>query len=80
MNPHITLTLTMHYVYILQSSNNKSIYIGCASNLKKRLLMHNQNESYHTKKYSPWKPIYFDGFLSEKDVYSRGKSLKLHKQ
>jgi predicted GIY-YIG superfamily endonuclease len=42
--------------------------------------MHNQGESYHTKKYAPWILIYFEAFRSKKDAYSREQSLKLHKQ
>lgn len=70
----------MYCVYLLQSLKNRSLYIGCTSNLKKRLFEHNQGESYHTKKYSPWKLIYFEAFLSKDDAYSREKSLKLHAQ
>ena len=74
------MILIMHYVYLLQSLKNKSLYIGCASDLKKRILEHNQNQSYHTKKYSPWKLVYFEGYISKDDAYNREKLLKLHKQ
>ncbi len=70
----------MHYVYLLQSLKNGGLYIGCTSDLKKRILEHNKNQSYHTKKYSPWKIIYFEGYVSKSDAYSREKNLKLHKQ
>lgn len=70
----------MYCVYLLKSLKNKSLYIGCASDLKKRILEHNQNKSYHTKKYGPWKLIYLEAYISRKDAYSREKSLKLHKQ
>ena len=70
----------MHYIYILQSFKDKSIYIGCTTNLRKRILMHNQGESYHTKKYGPWKLVYFEGYRDKKDAYLREKSLKLHAQ
>lgn len=70
----------MYYVYLLQSTENGSLYIGCTSNLKQRFLKHNQNKSYHTKKYSPWRLIYFEAFISKQDAYSREKALKLHKQ
>ena len=67
-------------VYILQSSKNKSLYIGCTSNLKSRILEHNSGESSHTKKYMPWKLIYFEGYCSKTDAYSREQSLKLNAQ
>lgn len=70
----------MHYVYLLKSLKNKSLYIGCTNNLKQRLLAHNQNESSYTSKHSPWQLIYFEGYLSKQDAYSREQKLKLHKQ
>lgn len=70
----------MHYVYLLQSQKNNSFYIGCTSNLKQRFIEHNQGKSYHTKKYMPWKLIYFEGYVSKDDAYGREKSLKLHAQ
>ena len=42
--------------------------------------MHNQNKSYYTSKFSPWKLVYFEGYVSKKDAYSREHSLKLHAQ
>lgn len=82
MNPPHNLQrfFIMYYVYLLQSLKNESLYIGCTSGLKKRILEHNQKQSYHTKKYSPWKLIYFEGYISKNDAYSREKKLKLHKQ
>lgn len=70
----------MHYVYLLKSSKNNSLYIGCTKDLKNRLLEHNQNKSYHTSKYAPWRLIYFEGYVFKEDAYSREQKLKLHKQ
>ncbi len=70
----------MHYVYILKSLKNASLYIGCTSDLKKRIKQHNSGESFYTKKYMPWRLIYFEGFLSKNDAFLREKSLKLQKQ
>ncbi|MBU6414696.1 GIY-YIG nuclease family protein [Patescibacteria group bacterium] len=70
----------MHCVYLLKSIKNHDLYIGCTSNIKQRLAMHNQNKAYHTKKYGPWKLIYCECFISKKDAYQREKSLKLHAQ
>ena len=74
------MILIMYYVYLLQSLKNGNLYIGCASDLKKRILEHNQNQSYHTKKYTPWRIVYFEGYISKDDAYNREKKLKLHKQ
>ncbi|MFH0712899.1 MAG: GIY-YIG nuclease family protein [Candidatus Jorgensenbacteria bacterium] len=70
----------MFYVYMLQSMENKTLYVGCTSNLEKRVKEHNQEKSYHTKKYLPWKLIYFEGYTSKQDAFRREHQLKLHKQ
>ena len=70
----------MHFVYLLQSIQNKSLYIGCTHDLKNRVKMHNRGDSYHTKKYLPWKLVYFEGYASKEDAYRREHSLKLHAQ
>lgn len=70
----------MHCVYLLQSLKNKSLYVGCTSDLKNRLIIHNQGKSYHTKKYMPWKLVYYEAYTSKKDAFSREQSLKLHAQ
>lgn len=70
----------MHYIYLLQSLKDKSLYIGCTSDLKERISEHNAGKSYHTKKHLPWKLIYFEGYCSKNDAYNREKSLKLHAQ
>jgi predicted GIY-YIG superfamily endonuclease len=44
------ILIIMHCVYLLQSLKDKSSYIGCTSDLKNRLSMHNQGKSFHTKK------------------------------
>jgi len=70
----------MYYVYVLQSVKNKSIYVGCTSDINKRLREHNEGKSFYTKKHLPWKIIYFEGYCDKYDVFSREKSLKLHAQ
>ncbi len=70
----------MHYVYLLQSLKNNELYIGCTSDLKKRIIEHNQGKSYHTSKFVPWRLRYFEGYFSKVDAYSREHSLKLHAQ
>ena len=70
----------MHYVYIIQSASNGSIYIGYTSGLDRRIREHNEGKSFHTKKYLPWKLIYFEGYCAKVDAYNREQSLKLHAQ
>ncbi len=70
----------MHYVYLLKSESQGCLYTGCTSDLRKRLELHNTGKSFHTKKYLPWKLIYYEAYQSKYDAYQREKSLKLHAQ
>jgi putative endonuclease len=57
----------MHYVYQLQSIDNPTQrYVGFTSDLKKRLAAHNRGESFHTRKYAPWKLDSYHAFSDEK--------------
>jgi putative endonuclease len=66
----------MHYVYIIKSKKDGSIYIGCASDLKKRLKQHNNGKAYYTKNKIPWEVRYYEAFYSEKDAFAREQKLK----
>lgn len=65
-----------HCVYLLQSKIDESLYIGYTNNIKKRLLEHNSGKNFSTKRSKPWKLIFFEGYLDEKDARRREKYLK----
>ncbi|MDF7798370.1 GIY-YIG nuclease family protein [Pontiellaceae bacterium B1224] len=47
---------SMHYVYLIRSEVDCSkTYIGLTSDLKKRLVSHNEGANRHTAKFRPWK-------------------------
>lgn len=67
----------MFYNYVLQSkNNNKQLYVGYASDLRKRLKEHNQGLVRSTKPYRPWRLIYYEACLDEKDAKRREDYLK----
>lgn len=68
----------MHYVYVLESSINKDLYVGFTSNLKSRLKLHNLGRVRSTKAYKPWSLIYYEAFKSKFDATKRERELKLH--
>jgi len=68
--------LIMFYNYILQSENKGGLYIGYTSDLRKRLKEHNQGLNKSTKPYAPWKLIYYEACLNEKDAKRREGYLK----
>jgi len=65
-----------YYVYILQSQQNKSLYIGYTTNIKKRLKEHNNGKNLVTKPFYLYKLIFCEAFLSRIDAKNREEYLK----
>ena len=68
------------YVYLLRSKRNNSTYIGCTSNLGRRLQEHKEGKNYSIKKLLPVELIYFEAYKSKKDAFRREKHLILFKR
>ena len=66
----------MYYVYILQSEKSGQWYTGRTNDLRKRLSQHNLGQSTWTKGGVPWKLIYYEACIDEKDAQAREKYLK----
>lgn len=66
----------MFYVYYLESVQYKQFYTGYTSDLKKRLKEHNQKKNISTKRYAPWKLIYYEACIEESDAIRRESYLK----
>ncbi|MBI4262131.1 GIY-YIG nuclease family protein [Candidatus Uhrbacteria bacterium] len=50
----------MYYVYILQSTVNKELYVGSTEDLRTRVGDHNGGRVQSTKPYRPWDLIYYE--------------------
>jgi putative endonuclease len=59
----------MYYVYLLKNIENRNIYIGWTSDLKRRYIE-------HKKKNSHWQLIYYEAYISKQDAQVREKQLK----
>ena len=68
----------MYYVYLIFSLKIKQIYIGYSADLRERLKEHNSNRVEATQSKGPWKLIYYEAYLSEKDARQREIKLKHH--
>ncbi|HXK41006.1 MAG TPA: GIY-YIG nuclease family protein [Candidatus Paceibacterota bacterium] len=64
------------YVYVLKSSKDNRLYIGYTNNLVRRIEEHKKGLSFATKFRFPFKTIYFEGCLNEKDAKRREHYLK----
>ena len=53
----------MFYAYILRSESHPAeTYIGTTSDLCSRLSAHNSGKSPHTRKFIPWKLLFYAAF------------------
>lgn len=66
----------MFYIYYLESEQFDEYYVGCTKDLQKRFTEHNQGLNFSTKKYTPWRLIYYEACLSKYDAFRREKYLK----
>lgn len=67
----------MHYVYILASKKNGTLYIGVTTDLKKRVWQHKNKEiEGFTKKYGVDKLVYFEPYDEYWEAANREKRLK----
>jgi putative endonuclease len=67
----------MFYIYCLQSEkDSEELYFGFTGDLKSRLKEHNSGHNFSTKKFKPWKIIYYEACLLESDARRREKYLK----
>jgi len=66
----------MFYLYILKSRSSGRYYIGCTSDLNKRLSQHNHGGTKSTKPYRPWFLIYSESFENRSEAMKREWFLK----
>ena len=64
------------YVYVLESLVKKELYIGVTDDLKRRLVQHNSGLNVSTKRYMPWRVIYYEACCDRLDAERREKYLK----
>ena len=71
----------MFYVYVLQSEQySNQIYFGQTDDLKRRFSEHNAGKNTSTKRYIPWKVIYFEAYNVRHQALAREKQLKHYGQ
>lgn len=66
----------MHWVYVLRSKKDGNFYIGCTSDLEKRLLQHSKGRVRSTAHRLPLDLIYKEGY---DDVYEAFRKERFYK-
>ena len=69
----------MYFIYVIQHSGTKQIYIGKTNDFKRRLKEHNSNQQKSTVRLNgEWIPIYLEIYRSKEDADRRERALKQH--
>jgi putative endonuclease len=66
----------MFYVYLPHSITDNGFYIGYSTDLRRRLIEHKQGASFATKHRGPWKLIYYEAYIDQRDAQGRESYLK----
>jgi putative endonuclease len=66
----------MQYVYVLISQIDHRLYVGTATDLKKRLAKHNSGYVLATKNRLPFKLVHYEAYSEISDAKRREKYLK----
>ncbi|MFA6131009.1 MAG: GIY-YIG nuclease family protein [Patescibacteria group bacterium] len=67
----------MFFVYIIQSMIDRDqFYTGFTDDIENRITKHNKGDSFHTKKYRPWKLLFYSAFEEKKKALCFEKYLK----
>ncbi len=69
----------MHYIYILKSNKHNRYYIGCTSDLERRVRQHNRGNNRSTRPGIPWRLVCFRKFNNQKEAYDCEKLVKSYK-
>ena len=64
------------YVYVLQSEKDKQFYTGYTNNISRRVEEHNEGKTLSTRNRVPFRLVYWEGCINQKDATTREKYLK----
>lgn len=68
--------IKMYYVYILQSTKDKTYYIGSTINLKNRIAQHNHHHSPYTSTKTPYRLMWYSAFVTREKSLDFERYLK----
>ena len=66
----------MHYVQVLYSESDRGLCIGYTGDLRRRFMEHQTGRSFATSYRGPWRLIYYEAYVDERDALGREEFLK----
>ena len=67
---------TMYSIYVLKSEKDGNLYIGCTSNITKRIQYHNSGSVSSTKNRRPFILIFKEEYLDKYQAFNKEKYYK----
>ena len=68
----------MHYVYVIKSIKNGSLYVGRTDDLRRRIEEHNKGKSAFTNRGKPYELVYYEAYKDSREAVKRECRLKHH--
>lgn len=69
----------MHFVYVLKSEKDGDLYIGCTSDIAKRLQLHNAGAVRSTKSRRPFALLYTERYADTYEAFRMERFYKTAK-
>ncbi len=69
----------MQVIYVLKSLKDNNLYVGCTSDVEKRLLEHNSGKVKSTKSRIPLELIYKENYSDKYSAFNRERYYKTAK-
>ena len=66
----------MYFVYVLKSDKDQSTYIGCTTDIERRLIEHNEGRTRSIKHKVPFRLVYYEAYLDKTTALKREIKLK----
>jgi len=70
----------MYKIYVLKSSKDENLYIGCTSNLESRINIHNSGGVRSTKGRLPFKLVYSEEYEDKYEAFKMERFYKTAKE
>ena len=69
----------MYSVYVLKSEKDGNLYIGCTSDIEKRIQYHNSGKVFSTKSRRPFVLIFKEEYKDKYEAYNNERYYKTAK-
>lgn len=66
----------MHLIYVLRSKKDNNLYIGCTSDLEKRIKMHNNGFVRSTKNRRPLEIVFKENYEDKYEAFRKERFYK----